>query len=321
MLALTWDGHSARVEERPLPQAATGAALVRVSIAGICSTDLEIVRGYMGFRGVLGHEMVGVVVEGPSEWLDRRVVAEINFDCGSCDWCAKGLGRHCPNRRVMGILAADGALAEYVAVPVRNLLRVPDGVSDRGAVFTEPTAAAFEILDQVALRHDLPCVVLGDGKLGMLVAQVMATAGAKVLVVGRHLSKLERLAALGIDTITFDAWDRAPAPLVVEATGTAAGFEVAMAATQPRGTLVLKSTVATGAALNLAPLVINEITLVGSRCGRFAPALEALASGRVQTDLLVSDVIPLHDAARALDRAAQPGVLKVLVDCQSSQPT
>ena len=314
MQALTWDGARAAVGERPEPRGDAERVVVRVTLAGVCNTDLEITRGYMSFRGVLGHELVGVVADGPPEWRGRRVVGEINFACGRCPTCAAGLGRHCPTRTVMGILGADGAFAEYVAVPVANLHAVPDGVADEAAVFCEPLAAAFEILEQVPAAAQARCVVLGDGKLGLLAAQVLAAAGARVLAVGRHRDKLALLARRGIETVTADAWDRARADVVVEATGSAEGFAQAVAATRPRGTVVLKSTVAHGAPLNLAPVVIDEITIVGSRCGPFAPALAALASDSVDVRSMISGRRPLRDGAEALRLAAQPGVIKVLLE-------
>jgi threonine dehydrogenase-like Zn-dependent dehydrogenase len=317
MRALEWDGRQARVVERAEPRPGADEALVRIALAGVCNTDLEITRGYLGFRGVLGHELVGRVVVGPAEWRGRRVVAEINFACGACDACARGLGRHCPRRRVMGIAGADGAFAELAAVPVANLHAVPDAVPDEAAVFCEPLAAAFEVLEQVRVEPGMRCVVLGDGKLGLLLAQVLSGAGARVVAVGRHPAKLALLARRGIETALADAYGPAGADLVVEATGSAEGFRRAVAAVRPRGTLVLKSTVAEHPTLDLAPLVIHEITLVGSRCGPFAPALAALAARRVDVHSLVSDRLPLARADAALRRAADPGVLKVLVDCRA----
>jgi threonine dehydrogenase-like Zn-dependent dehydrogenase len=313
MRALFWDGTTPRVVEHPRPLPSDGVAVVRVAVAGICNTDLELVKGYMGFRGVLGHEFTGTVEDGPAEWRGQRVVGEINFACEHCALCAGGWQRHCPTRRVMGILHADGAFAEYVAVPVTNLHRVPESVSDEDAVFTEPLAAAFEILDQVSLQPGTDCVVLGDGKLGLLVAQVLFQAGARVLAVGKHDGTLAILQRRGIETVLLSEWRQTPATVVVEATGSAAGLSAAIAATRPRGTLVLKSTVAAAAQLNLAPLVINEITVVGSRCGRFAPALRALETGSVAVASLVSDRLPLNDGVDALRRAAMPGTLKVLL--------
>lgn len=314
MRALQLDGSTVALVERPEPRAAAQTAVVRVTRAGICNTDLELVRGYMGFRGVLGHEFVGVVADGPPHWQGRRVVGEINFACGHCPSCARGLGRHCPARTVMGIAGADGAFAEYVAVPVANLHAVPDEVSDDAAVFCEPLAAAFEICEQVAVSADTDCLVLGDGKLGLLAAQVLARAGARVRAVGRHPAKLAVLARRGIATVLLDDWDRAPADLVVEATGSAPGFALAVAATRPRGTLVLKTTVAHGVPVDLAPVVIHELTIVGSRCGPFAPALRALADGSIDVQSLISARRPLHDGLDALRLAATPGVLKVLLD-------
>ena len=314
MQALCWDGATAAVVERPEPRAGADSAVVRVALAGVCNTDLELTRGYMAFRGVLGHEFVGVVHDGPPAWRGRRVVGEINFACGRCASCAAGLGRHCPTRTVMGILGADGAFAEYVAVPTANLHLVPDGVADEAAVFCEPLAAAFEILEQVPAVAQARCVVLGDGKLGLLAAQVLAAAGARVLAVGRHRDKLAILRHRGIETATVDEWDRARADVVVEATGSADGFAQAVAATRPRGTLVLKSTVAHTAPLNLAPVVIDELTMVGSRCGPFAPALDALARGTVDVRALISARRPLRDGVEALRMAAQPGVMKVLLE-------
>lgn len=315
MRALVWDGREARIQERPPPPADDETALVRVRLAGVCNTDLEIVRGYMGHRGVLGHEFVGVVEVGPEPWHGERVVGEINFACGACPLCDRGLARHCPSRRVMGILDADGAFAEYVAVPVANLHRVPEAVPDEAAVFTEPLAAAFEIAEQVPIEPGMPAVVLGDGKLGLLIAQVLRLSGARVTVLGRHPDKLERIARLEIETALLDSWPGVRANLVVEATGRPEGLRHALGIVLPRGTLVLKSTLAEAPRVDLAPLVIDEIQLLGSRCGPFPPALAALAAGQVQVAPLVSDRLPLARADEALRRARRPDTLKVLIDC------
>ena len=317
MRALRWDGSALRLTDLAVPAADGDTAVVRVHLAGVCNTDLELTKGYMSFRGVLGHEFVGTVTDGPAAWRGRRVVAEINFACGRCSVCTRGLARHCPARRVMGILAADGAFAEYVAVPAANLHAVPDGVADDAAVFTEPLAAACEILAQVRVEPGLGCVVLGDGKLGLLAAQVLAQAGACVLAVGKHDDKLAILRRRDIATVRLDDWDRAGADLVVEATGSAAGFALAVAATRPRGTLVLKSTVAETAPLNLAPLVIDEISVVGSRCGPFEPALQALADDRIDVRSLIAARHPLGRGVEAVRHAAQRGVLKVLIDART----
>jgi threonine dehydrogenase-like Zn-dependent dehydrogenase len=323
MRSLVWDGKRATVAERPLPERketpAQGPwALVRVGLAGVCATDLEITRGYMDFTGILGHEFVGRVEEGPEEWRGERVVGEINIACGACAACARDLGRHCPNRSVIGILAADGVFADYVALPVSNLHRVPEGVPDAAAVFCEPLAAAFEIREQIDVAASDRCVVFGDGRLGLLCAQVLRDAGADVLAVGKHPEKLALLEARGISTRLLSDWNAGQSERVdvsVEATGSSEGFARALAATRPRGTLVLKSTVADDDPIDLSPLVIDEIQLVGSRCGPFPVALEALAEGRVDVESLIHDRLPLSQADEALRRAAVEGVLKVLIDC------
>jgi threonine dehydrogenase-like Zn-dependent dehydrogenase len=312
--ALHFDGSAVRLVERPEPLPLADHALVRVSLAGVCNTDLEIAKGYLGFRGILGHEFVGRVVLGPGEWVGARVVGEINFACRSCPSCARGLWRHCPNRTVMGIAGADGAFAELVRVPVRNLHAVPESLPDDVAVFCEPLAAAFEIVEQVEVAPGERAVVLGDGKLGLLAAQVLALAGARVLAVGRHPEKLALLRARGIETVTEPEWRVDPAPLVVEATGSEGGFARAVAATLPRGTLVLKSTTASRPAVDLAPIVIHELHVVGSRCGPFPPALRALERREVDVLPLVCARMPLSAGAELLRRASRPGALKVLVE-------
>jgi threonine dehydrogenase-like Zn-dependent dehydrogenase len=314
MRALLWDGEALQLTERPPRPCAPDRARVRVLLAGICSTDLQLLRGYMGFKGVPGHEVVGVVEEGPADLVGRRVVAEINFSCGTCPSCARGLGRHCPTREVMGIVGADGAFADEVLVPAANLHLVPDGVSDEAAVFAEPLAAAFEVLAQVHVVPGASAVVLGDGKLGLLVASVLHQAGAQVTCVGRHARKLEHLARAGVATaLMADFTPRGRVDLVVEATGSREGLARAVALVRPRGTLVLKSTVADAHELSLAPLVIDEITVVGSRCGPFAPALAALAARRVDVAALVDAVYTLDDAAAAIAHAGRAGTLKVLL--------
>lgn len=318
MKALYFDGHQASVIDRDEPMRSSATAIVRTALAGVCNTDLEIAKGYMGFRGTLGHELVGEVVEGPDAWVGKRVVSEINFACGACESCSRGFGRHCPTRRVMGILEADGAFAEFVEVPVANLHAVPDSVSDAAAVFTEPLAAAFEILEQVQLEAGQRAVVLGDGKLGLLVAQVLATTGAKILAVGRHSDKLDILEARGIETRQANDFDptTASADLVVEATGSSASLPLAIAATKPRGTLVLKTTTADHPQLDLAPIVINEIQIQGSRCGPFAPALEALAKNQIETQALIETQFALTNATQALSATQIQGAKKILINCE-----
>jgi alcohol dehydrogenase len=310
--AIRWDGTRLTLaRDVPDPVRAPGEALVRVHLAGICRTDLEITRGYFGFRGTPGHEWVGRVEAADDPALvGRRVVGEINLACGRCPTCTAGLGRHCPTRRVLGIVDADGAFADLLALPAANLHPVPVGVSDRAAAFTEPLAAAFEILEQVPSVAGQRAIVLGAGKLGILVAQVLAGAGAEVLVAGHHVAALERARRVGVAT----GRPEAGADLVVDATGKPEGLAAALALVRPRGTVVLKTTVADQHRLDLAGAVVNEVTIVGSRCGPFRPALEALAAGRVAVEPLVDAVLSLDDGLAAFTRAAAPGALKILVD-------
>jgi threonine dehydrogenase-like Zn-dependent dehydrogenase len=309
--ALRWDGSRlALARDLPPPTLAAGDALVRVALAGICRTDVEITRGYLDFRGTLGHEWVGrVVAAGDPQLVGRRVVGEINLACGRCALCAAGLGRHCPTRRVLGIAGADGAFADLIVVPERNLHLVPDGIPDTAAVFTEPLAAACEILEQIGAVSGARAVVLGAGKLGLLVAQVLVRAGAEVIVAARHPAQQARAARLGITGVT----PQPGADLVVDATGNADGLRQALALVRPRGIVVLKTTVAGEHRLDLAPAVVNEITLVGSRCGPFPKALALLASGRLEVGDLVGAVYALAEGDRAFAAAEASGMLKVLV--------
>jgi threonine dehydrogenase-like Zn-dependent dehydrogenase len=309
---LRWDGRELRLAtDLPEPAPGPGEALVRVRLAGICRTDLEICRGYLGFRGTPGHEWIGEVIDAPARpaLTGTRVVGEINFGCGACAACRGGLARHCATRRVQGIAGADGAFAELVAVPIRVLHAVPDALDDVTAVFVEPVAAAFEITEQLGDVAGRRTVVLGDGKLGLLVAQALAASGARVTLAGHHADKLAVAERLGIVTGVPDPG----ADLVIDATGSPGALAEALALVRPRGTIVLKTTVAAHHALDLAPAVINEITIVGSRCGSFPPALDALAGGRVRVAPLVAATYELSDGVAAFAHAAQPGSLKVLV--------
>ena len=306
------DGQLRLVQQFPDPVADDTTAVVQLTRMGICDTDLQILRGYMGFMGVPGHEFVGVVSQGPDAWLGKRVVADINFACQSCDWCASGQQHHCPQRTVMGIVNANGAFAEAMAVPVTNLLEVPDSVSDDEAVFTEPLAAAFEILEQVNITEDERVLVLGDGKLGLLCAQAVATTGAEMTVWGHHQTKLDRVASRVHGVVSPD-WEGRPFDVVIEATGTRDGLQSALAAVRPRGTVVLKSTVADAHELSLAPIVIDEIRLVGSRCGPFSRALLSLEHGEVDVSCLIDACYEFDQAIAAFEYAGQRGVLKVLL--------
>jgi threonine dehydrogenase-like Zn-dependent dehydrogenase len=302
-------------DDLPVPDPPPGEALIRVTLAGLCHTDIELTRGYYPYTGVLGHEFVGIVERAPGDpaWEGRRVVGEINATCGACDTCRAGRPSHCERRTVLGIVNRDGAFADYVALPIANLHAVPDGVPDTTAVFTEPVAAACEVLAQVPIAAADRVVVFGEGKLGQVVAQVIATTGCALAVVGRHARKLAHLESRGIAT-RLDAPPPRAADVVVECTGRREGLQAAIAALRPRGTLVLKSTFAGETTLALSPLVVDEITIVGSRCGPFAPALAALASGAVIVAPLIDARYALADALAAFERAQAPGTLKVLIE-------
>lgn len=289
------------------PEPRPGEVRVRVLRAGVCATDLALVRGYMDFRGIPGHEFVGLALEG--ELAGRRVVGEINAACGRCERCRAGLGRHCAQRTVLGILGRPGAFAQELVLPEANLHAVPEGVSDEAATFAEPLAAAFEIAEQVALAPGMDALVLGDGRLGLLCAQVLAVQGVSVALRGRHP---ERRALLGAGC-AYEDEPRADYDLVVEATGDPASLAAALAAVRPRGTVVLKTTSEGRASLDLAPLVVDEITVVGSRCGPFPPALAALAAGTVAVEPMIAARYPLGRGPEAFEQAARRGVLKVLL--------
>jgi threonine dehydrogenase-like Zn-dependent dehydrogenase len=313
MRALVLDDGGVRLEtDRREPIPAAGEVLVQVIVAGICETDLQLIRGYHGFRGVLGHEFVGVALSGRFE--GRRVVGEINCACHACETCRAGRPGHCPHRTVIGIVNHDGAFADLVAVPERNLHAVPETVETEAAVFTEPVAAAFQIPDQIAITSHDRVIVVGDGRLGSLCAQVLWPLTDHLLVVGKHRDKLVRLERLGIEGCLLDdrPRDRA-ADIVVDCTGSQSGLPTALELVRPRGTIVLKTTIAGASTLALAPVVVDEVTIVGSRCGPFPRALDALARGLVDVRALIDDRFPLADGLRALQRAAEPGVLKVLV--------
>jgi len=299
--------------DRPTPQCRQSEVLVKVSVAGICETDLQLMKGYMGFHGVLGHEFVGVAQSGPL--TGRRVVGEINCSCWTCDMCTRGFPTHCANRTVLGILNHDGAFADFIAVPERNLHEVPDSLPDDIAVFTEPVAAAFQIPAQLPIDRNDRIVVLGDGRLGNLCAQVLAGLSDYVLVVGKHPEKLALLQALGITTAMLGDVDaHRSADIVVDATGSETGLPTALKLVRPRGTIVQKTTVAGAQTMAWAPFVIDEITLVGSRCGPFDQALAALESGLVDVSGLVSSRFDLSAGVEALEQAKSKPVLKVLLD-------
>jgi threonine dehydrogenase-like Zn-dependent dehydrogenase len=313
MRAIVLDDEAVYQASRPDPVPGPGEVLVRVLQAGVCETDLQLIQGYMGFRGVLGHEFVGVAETGPFE--GRRVVGEINCACGACATCAAGLQTHCPNRTVLGILNHDGAFADRIAVPQVNLHPVPDSISTDVAVFTEPVAAAYQIPAQLRIGRSDRVVVLGDGRLGNLCAQVLAGLSDHVTAVGKHPEKLALLQARGIATaLVTDAIGERMADIVVECTGSETGLPTALRLVRPRGTIVLKTTVAGTQTLPWAPFVIDEVTLVGSRCGPFDRALDGLARGDVDVLPLITDRFNLAQGLAALQRAQVRPVLKVLID-------
>ena len=314
MRALRFDGQLHLENDYPRPVVLPGEALIRVHLAGICNTDIEITHGYMGFQGVLGHEFVGTVEKATDKcWTGRRVVGEINCYCGVCPTCRGGDYSHCPQRTTLGIGGRDGALADYCVLPEVNLHEVPERVPDEEAVFSEPLAAALEILEQVHLRPTQRVVVLGDGKLGLLVAQVVRLTGCQLLAVGRHADKLAILERRGVATTTAAAAADIKADVVIDCTGHPDGFAAGREMVRPRGTLVLKSTFHGQSQVNLTSLVVDEVTLVGSRCGPFGPALRLLAMGLVDVKSLVAGVYPLDQAVTAFTHATTRGALKVLV--------
>lgn len=303
-----------QLKEIPTPIPAPHEALVKVLMAGICNTDLELVKGYMGFKGVLGHEFVGVVERaGDLQWLGKRVCGEINFGCGSCDWCRRGMSRHCPQRTVLGILNQNGAFAEYVAVPLANLHEIPESIPDSAAVFVEPLAAACEILEQIQIQPEFKVAVLGDGKLGLLICQVLKLTGCRLRLIGRHSRKLALAESWGVAATQLEHLGNEKFDVVVEASGAAAGFAAALQLVRPRGTIVLKSTYHGELELNAAPIVIDEISIVGSRCGPFAAAIRLLKQNLVNVEALIDRVYPFDEALAAFGHAQKKGTLKILL--------
>jgi len=317
MKALRFDGDRLSLDDITRPER-PDEALVRVSLSGICNTDLEIVRGYAGFVGTIGHEFVGIVerADNAPHLVGKRVVGEINVGCGKCRLCQANDPRHCPTRTVLGIVGRDGAHAEYLSLPTRNLLTVPETVSDEQAVFAEPLAAAYGIKEQVDVASETRVAVIGDGKLGLLCAVSMHQLSANVTLVGKHRSKMAFAGRNGVECIelpTLSASMHGRFDVVIEASGSPSGFAAALELVRPRGKIVLKSTFHGMPAWEASRVVVNEITIVGSRCGRFAPALDLLAGGEIDVSGLISDEMPLSDGVAAMERAAEKGVLKVLL--------
>ncbi len=318
MLALWLENKTPAVRDIAAPTPPPGEALVRVLKAGVCNTDLELTRGYYPYTGVLGHEFVGVI-ESEGERRGQRVVGEINATPPGCDCppCRRGDRTHCERRTVLGIVRRHGAFAEYLTLPFENLHIVPESVSDDEAVFTEPLAAAFEVLEQVRIGPDDRVYVVGDGKLGLLCAQALALTGCQLITIGKHADKLTLLARRGLRTATLAELPAQRADFVVECTGSPAGFELACSLTRPRGTLIMKSTYADSLTVDMSRLVVDEITVIGSRCGPFERALRALAKREVEVASLIHARYPLRDATAALAHAQRPGVLKVLLEIGS----
>jgi threonine dehydrogenase-like Zn-dependent dehydrogenase len=320
MKALYCDSSGIRLSDAEKPKPQPGEALIKVRLAGICRTDLEIAKGYMSFSGIPGHEFVGEVAQlheadagRQPDWIGKRVVGEINCGCGLCDLCQSGLERHCPNRTVLGIQGRNGALAEHLTLPRRNLHIVPDYVSDQTAVFTEPLAAALEILEQVQIEPDSRVLVIGDGKLGLLIARILQIRGCHLLCLGSDQRKTEILTKWGIEANHHSDYRPDGRDFVVEASGKPEGFHLALSALKPRGTLIMKSTYHGLLNLDAAALVINEITVIGSRCGPFPQALMFLAAKSVNTDDLITATYPAQDLLKAFEHASKPEALKVLV--------
>lgn len=318
MKAIIYDGKLKYVKNYPAPLPGEGEALIRVLLAGICNTDLEIMKGYLGFHGIIGHEFAGVVehVNNRSRRLiGKRVVGEINCGCGVCSYCMKGLQKHCPDRKTIGILGKDGAFADYITLPTGNLLEVPDNVADEEAVFAEPLAAAFEITEQLHIKPTDRILVLGDGKLGILASLALNLTRADVTLAGRHEDKLQIAREQNVKAIKFNDLEIIKQyDFVVEATGSADGVELAFQLVKPRGTIVLKTTVAYGKEMNLAPVVIDEIKIVGSRCGPFEPALRAMADKLINVKPLISAIYKPDKVSAAFKKASEKGSLKVLLD-------
>lgn len=312
MRAVIIEAGKVSVAEVPVPELLPGYCLIQTLVAGICNTDLELQRGYYNFRGIPGHEFVGRVVrDDSSTLLGHRVAGEINLRCGHCSFCARYEGNHCPNRTVLGILNHPGAFAEYLTLPAENLHVLPESISDREAVFAEPLAAAWHISEQVPIQQGQRVAVLGDGKLGLLAAQAMKAAGAAVTLFGRHERKLDLAREWGILIGSSD--NAKKFPVVIECTGSTAGLEQAVNMTEPLGKLVMKSTVHEDVTIAMAAIIVNEITLIGSRCGRFAPAIELLQDKKVLVEKMIDEEYSLDQAPEAFSRAAERGTLKVIL--------
>ena len=305
-------------DDLPIPRTSANEALIRVLQAGVCNTDLELVEGYYSFSGILGHEFVGLVEEGPSKLVGQRVVGEINTCCGDCASCRRGMSTHCENRTVLGIAGHDGAFAEYLTLPFENLHLVPEEVTTDAATFTEPLAAAIQIQKQISIGPDDRVLVVGNGKLGQLIAQTLALTGCHLEIAGRRPNHARQLSDRGIETRLAEQVSPASYDIAIECTGNPTGFDLALEALHARGTLVMKSTYAGRLELDASRLVVREIAVVGSRCGPFAPALHLLTEGSIDVESLIEARYPLQQGLAAFEHAARPGALKVVIEISES---
>jgi threonine dehydrogenase-like Zn-dependent dehydrogenase len=314
MKALVFQNELSFTADYPMPVLGYNEALIRVSSAGICGTDLAIAKGYMGFSGVPGHEFAGIVEKcGDEEWVGKRVAGEINIGCGVCSYCFKGRQNHCPSRSVLGILKKDGAFAEYITLPTRNLHIVPDAVSDDEAVFIEPLAAAFEITSQVNIRPEDKVCVLGDGRLGLLIGQVVSLTGCDLIVAGKWAEKLDVIKKMGIKTEMSSALGAREFDYVIECSGSKDGLKRACGLVMPGGAVILKTTSAESGAFDLNRVVIDEISIVGSRCGPFTPAIRSLERKMINVTSLISGIFPIEDGVEAFKFASNKGSLKAII--------
>lgn len=320
MKALIFDNELKLDSNYPMPKVKDDEVLIKTTMVGICNTDYEITLGYMGYKGVLGHEFVGVVVEtgknAPKELLNKRVVGEINCACNDCSWCAQGLQRHCPNRSTLGIFKKDGCFSEYFTLPYKNVIEISDNIDDKTATLTEPLAAAYEIIEQVHIKPHHKVAILGDGKLGLCVSIMFNALNIDYVHIGKHPEKLKISSDLGAKTMLLDELaesDYKTFDVVVEATGSVGGFSTSAQLVKPRGTLVLKSTISAKEGLNLATIVVDEITIVGSRCGQFKPVLRLLEKGKINVAPLISGIYPVEDFKCAFEANTKKENLKILV--------
>ncbi len=314
MTAITFD-KSLEIQQLPYPDRKPKDAIVRVTMTGICNTDLEITKGYVpGFSGVLGHEFIGIVQEAKDITLiGKRCTAEINFGCGVCNYCTNGLERHCPHRSVLGIINQQGCFADYVSVPEKSLVHIPDEISNRRAIFIEPLAAALEILDQVTITKRTKVLLLGDGKLGLLIGYMLASTGCNLTVVGKHRHKLNYLVATSARIVQRDSFAEDIYDVVVEATGNSSALTMAMNCIKPRGTIVLKSTYAQDMQFNPSQLVVNEVSLIGSRCGQFSKAIDFLLHNNIPLEDMIDGEFSLAQGIEAFEFSSRPKTIKTIL--------